>query len=118
MVFIVKVAYNIKMVKIAKLSKIHGGKPNSGLERGFQLLYIHLIRYIQDFYCESRLMWRSQKLKKNRNFRFYCDSEKADLNHFKNCSCKYFENSRKIFQGKSSFTVHETTLPKHLLMCG
>ena len=61
MVFIVKVAYNIKMVKIAKLSKIHGGKPNSDLERGFQLLYIHLIRYIQDFYCESRLMWRSQK---------------------------------------------------------
>ena len=61
MVFIVKVTYNIKMVKIAKLSKIHGGKPNSGLERGFQLLYIHLIRYIQGFYCESRLMWRSQK---------------------------------------------------------
>ena len=37
MVFIVKVAYNIKMVKIAKLSRTHGGKPNSGLERGFQL---------------------------------------------------------------------------------
>ena len=59
MVFIVKVAYNMKMVKTAKLARVYGGNPKSGLERGLQLLYIYLIRYIQDFYCESRLMRRS-----------------------------------------------------------
>ena len=58
MIFIVKVAYNMEMVKIAKLTKIYGGSLKSGLERGLQLLYIYLIRYIQDIYCESRLMWR------------------------------------------------------------
>ena len=59
MVFIVKVAHNIEIVKIAKLTKIYGGNPKFGLERGLKLLYIYLIRYIQDSYCESRLVWRS-----------------------------------------------------------
>ena len=58
MVFIVKVAYNMEMVKIAKLIKIYGGNTKSGLERGLQLLYIYVIRHIQDLYSESRLMWR------------------------------------------------------------
>ena len=58
MVFIVKVACNMEIVKIAKLTKIFFGNPKSGLERGLQLLYIYLIRYVQDFYCESTLMWR------------------------------------------------------------
>ena len=59
MVSIVKIAYDMKIVKIAKLTKIYDGNLKSGLERGLQLLYIPLIRYIQDFYCESGLMWRS-----------------------------------------------------------
>ena len=58
MVFIVKVACNMEMVKIAKLTKIFRGNPKSGLERGLQLFYIYLIRHVQDLYCESRLMWR------------------------------------------------------------
>ena len=49
MVFIVKVACNMEMVKIAKLTSIFGGNPKSGLERVLQLLYIYLIRYVQDF---------------------------------------------------------------------
>ena len=56
MVFIVKVDYNMEMVKIAKLTKIYDGNPKFGLERGLQLLHIYLIRYVQDFYCESRLL--------------------------------------------------------------
>ena len=43
----------------SKNSKAYGGNLQSGLEKGLQLLYIPLIRYIQDFYCESELMWRS-----------------------------------------------------------
>ena len=58
MVFIVKVACNMEIVKIAKLTKTFCGNPKPGLERGLQLLYIYLIRYAQDFYCESTLMWR------------------------------------------------------------
>ena len=46
MVFIVKVAYNMEEVKMAKLTKIYGGNTKPGLERGLQLLYIYLIRYI------------------------------------------------------------------------
>ena len=45
MVFIVKVACNMEMVKIAKLTKIYDSNTKSGLERGLQLLYIYL-RYI------------------------------------------------------------------------
>ena len=68
MVFIVKVACNMEMVKIAKLNKIYGRNPKSGLDRGLQLPYIYLIRYIQDFYCECRLVWRSQNNKTYHNF--------------------------------------------------
>ena len=59
MVFIVKVTYNMEMVKRTKITNIYGGNPNSDLERDLQLLYIHLIRHIPDFYCESRFIWRS-----------------------------------------------------------
>ena len=59
MVFIVKVAHNIQIVKVAQLTNIYGGNPKFGLERGLKLLYIYLIRYIQDSYCENRLVWRS-----------------------------------------------------------
>ena len=59
MVFIVKVAYNMEMIKIAKLIKIYDGNPKFSLERGLQLLHIYLIKYVQDFYCESRLLRRS-----------------------------------------------------------
>ena len=45
-VFIVKVAYNMEMVKIAEITKTYGGNTKSGLERGLQLLYIYFIRYI------------------------------------------------------------------------
>lgn len=44
-----KVANSMDMVKIAKLTKINGGNPAYGLERGLQLFYIYLIRYIKDF---------------------------------------------------------------------
>ena len=46
MVFIVKVAYNMEMIKIAKLIKLYGGNAKSSLERGLQLLYIYLTRYV------------------------------------------------------------------------
>ena len=46
MVFIVKLAYNMEKVKIAKLTIIYGGNTKPGLERGLQLLYIYLIKYI------------------------------------------------------------------------
>ena len=59
MVFIVKVAFNMKIAKRPKLTKTYGRNPKSGLERGLQLLYIHFIRYIQDLYCKSTFMWRS-----------------------------------------------------------
>ena len=45
-VFIVKVAYSMEMVKIAEITKTYGGNTKSGLERGLQLLYIYFIRYI------------------------------------------------------------------------
>ena len=45
-VFIVKVAYDMEMVKIAEITKTYGGNTKSGLERGLQLLYIYFIRYI------------------------------------------------------------------------
>ena len=59
MVFIVKAAYNMAIVKKAKHTKICNGNPNSGLERCLQMLYIYHIIYIQGFYCENRLMLRS-----------------------------------------------------------
>ena len=40
MFFIVKVAYNMGMIKVANLTKIYGGNTKSGLERGLQVLDI------------------------------------------------------------------------------
>ena len=45
MVFIVKVAYNMEMVKIANVTKIYGENTNSGLERDLQTT-LHLPRKI------------------------------------------------------------------------
>ena len=38
MAFIVKIAYNMKIVKIAKLTKIYGRNPKSGIERNLLTL--------------------------------------------------------------------------------
>ena len=85
----------MKIVKIAKLTKIYGGNPKSGLERNLQLLYIHLLTYIQDYFCKSyaEVVKITQK--------------KLILTTLKNAVAKIFGNSRKI--SISSSTVHETT---------
>ena len=44
--FIVKVAYNMAKLKMAKFIIIYGGNTKSGIERGLQLLYVYLIRNI------------------------------------------------------------------------
>ena len=88
MVFIVKVAYNMEMVKIAKITKIYGGNTKSGLERGLQPLYIYLIKYIfKIFTVKIGLCGGRKNNKTYRHFRFCCDSEKADFNPN---ICKYF----------------------------
>ena len=62
-------------------------------------------------------MWTSQKQNKTyQSFRFYCDSEKADFNPLRKTFKNILGNSWKI--SISSSTVHETTLPKHPLICG
>ena len=54
-----KLAFNMEIVKITKLTKIYVGnrtawKPSQ--EKGSQLSYIYTIRYIDVFYYKSRLM--------------------------------------------------------------
>ena len=105
-VFIVKVVYNMEMVKIAKLTKIYGGNPNCSLERGLQLLYIHVIRYIQDFYCESYVeVVKITKLIKISNFVII--QKNLTLTTLKNAVVNILGNSRKI--SILSSTVHKTT---------
>ena len=79
------------------------------------MLYIHLIKYIQDLYCESRFMWRSQ-IKKHQISDFIVIQKKLTLITLKNATANVLGNPRKI--SISSSTVHETALPKHLLMYG
>ena len=106
MAFIVKIAYNMKIVKIAKLTKIYGGNPKSGLERNFQLLYIHLITHIQDSYCESYVeVVKIRKLIKISGF--IVIQRKLTLTTLKNAVANILANSRKI--SISSSTAHETT---------
>ena len=108
MVFILKVACNMEMVKIAKLTKIYGRNPKSGLDRGLQLLYIYLIRYVQDFYFESRLVGGRKITKLITISDFIVIQKKLTLTALKKAVVNILGNSRKI--SISSFTVHETAI--------
>ena len=102
------------MVKIAELTKIYGGNPKSGLEQNLQLLYIHLITYIQDSYCKSYVeVVKITKLIKISDF--IVIQKKLTLTTLKNVVANILGNSRKI--SISGSTVHETTT-KTSLMCG
>ena len=90
MVFIVKVAYNMEMVKIAKLTKIYGGNLKSRKRLATALHLTHKIY--------SRLLLSN-----------WASVEKKAL-------ANIMENSRKT--STSSSTVHETALPKHDRLCG
>ena len=96
----------MKMVNLAKLTKIYGGNPQSGLEKHLQLFYIHLITYIQDYFCKSYMeVVKITKLTKICDF--IVTQKKLILTTLKNAVAKILGNSRKI--SISSSTVHETT---------
>ena len=117
MAFIVKIVYNMKIVKIAKLTKICSGNPKSGLERNLRLLYTNLITYIQDSYCESYVeVVKIRKLIKISDF--IVIQRKLTLTTLKNAVANILANSRKI--SISSSTAHKTTTktsPYVWIMC-
>ena len=62
MVFTMKVAYSIEIVRKAKLTKFSVEIPGQAItkfspERWSHLLYIYDIIYIHHFACEGRFMW-------------------------------------------------------------
>ena len=95
MVFIVKAAYSMGIVKKEKHTKIYDGNPNSGLERRlympiFTTWYIFKVSTVK-----IDLWWGCKNNEADENFRFYCYSEKADLNSFRKSSWKYFRKFKE-----------------------
>ena len=86
------------------------------LERGLQLLYITALHVFKTFTVKLGLCGGLKNNKTYQKFRYYCDSEKLTLTTLKKTVANILENSRKT--SITSSTIHETTLPKHYLMCG
>ena len=114
MLFNVKVAYNMEMVKIAKLTKIYGGNLKSRKRLATALHLTH--EMYSRLTVKLSLCGGLKNNKTYQKFRYYCDSEKLTLTTLKKAVANIWENSRKT--SITSSTVHETALPKHYLMCG